>query len=213
MGYCEQTKLANLGELDALARFSAWHYFCSLTYCGVEPSESVARKLVFAHLYRTARLLDTPFRGLAWVLRVERGERTGRLHYHALIGGARKTPCLSLCFRLNALWDALPRCGHARHRLFDYHQNGASYVASCLSSEGTLGADFYESKKFGTVGCDVTLSNSLVRAIAGRKSDVDRCVHRSECGKKRRQRQAIVPVRQWAIYQTRTFDYDAVKMV
>lgn len=165
--------LVNLGELEAIGRYQRWQFFVSLTFAGAEPTETCARKLVFAHLYRTARLLRVPFGRLVWVLRVERGERLGRLHYHALIGGGVIKPTISHCFRLNALWDSLPRCGFARHRLYDGTQNGLAYVASCLSIQGSSGADFYESQKFGHYGTDVTLSASLVRCVTerGRKRD------------------------------------------
>lgn len=163
------TQLTNLGELDAIARFRAWQYFGTLTFSGVEPSLCLSTKLAFAHFYRCARLLRVPFGLLVWALRVERGEIGGRLHYHCLIGGGRRTPNKGLCFALNQLWDCMPRCGHARHRLFDQKQNGTSYVSSCLANHNTAGADFYESQKFGDRGSDLTLSDSLLEAVGGRR--------------------------------------------
>lgn len=168
MAKLSQVKMENLGELDIIARYNAWRFFCTLTFRGVEPNENTARKLIFAHLYRSADVLRVPFRKLAWVLRVERGEQLGRLHYHALFGGAFPAN-LGAAFTLNALWESLNhRCGFARHRVYDLGQNGAAYVASCLSSSGSLGADFYESCKFGSVGTDLTLSGCLCRAIGDR---------------------------------------------
>lgn len=163
----------NAGELDVIARYGAWQYFCSLTFGGAEPSQTCSRKLVFAHLYRVSRLLKVPFGRLVWTLRVERGERFGRLHYHALIGGGVVKPTIGVCFQLNALWDSLPKCGFSRHRLYDGSQNGLAYVTTCLGIPGSTGADFYESQKFGARGTDVTLSAALCRVVGdrGRKRD------------------------------------------
>jgi len=77
-------------------------------------------------------------------------------------------PTIGLCFSLNQLWDSLPRCGFARHRLYDGKQNGLAYVTSCLAISGSTGRDFYESQKFGARGTDVTLAGALLRAVHGR---------------------------------------------
>lgn len=203
-----QNKVANLGELDAIARFDGWQFFGTLTFAQPVPGLVLSRKLVYAFLYKVPRVLHTPFPRLLWVLRVEHGEATGRLHYHFLLGGGNSAN-LGHCFTLNAMWDALPRCGHARIRLFDVSQNGAAYVASCLAAEGTAGANFYEAQKFGTQGSDVTLSNSLVRLVGGRRVDVDR-LRGQECGKKRRQKRGIVQPRHWAFYKSGQFDWQKV---
>lgn len=208
-GSSEMKTLGNLGELDAISRFRGWQYFGTLTFAQPVPGLAASRKLVFAHLYRAAKLLKSPFSRLVWVLRAEHGEKTGRLHYHFLLGAGTLKPNLGLCFTLNNNWEKLPRCGIARHRIFDKSQNGAEYVVACLSGEDTAGADFYESMKFGTQGSDVTLSNSLCRVIGGRRVNEDRLRH-LECGKKRRQSQAIVPMRQWAFYQSGQFDWQSV---
>lgn len=168
-------RLVNIGELDVIARCHAWQFFGSLTFGAAEPSEVAARKLAFAHIYRSARLVRVPFRRLLWILRVERGERLGRLHYHCLIGGAGdKFINLGSCFRLNALWSALPGCGFSRHRLYDRKQSGAEYVAACLGFEGSAGADFYETQKFGVFGADLMMARALLRYVGRGPGSCDR---------------------------------------
>jgi len=174
----------NQGELDVIARYKGWQYFVSLTFAGAEPTITCSRKLVFAHLYRASRLLRVPFGRLVWCLRIERGERLGRLHYHALIGGSVIKPTIGLCFTLNALWDALPRCGFARHRLYDGKQNGVAYVTTCLAIPGSTGADFYESQKFGSRGSDVMLAGALLRVVGGKSTKRARCVRNGDNGNK-----------------------------
>lgn len=168
----------NLGELDVVARYRDWQIFGTLTFSGASaPSATACRKHVFAHLYRCANILKIPFRRLCWVLRVEHGEKTDRIHYHFLLGGKIKGITVGTCFALNALWEGLPRAGMSRHRVFDskpFRENGVNYVVSCLANEGTAGANFYELSKFGLRGSDLTLSNSLCRAIGGRRVVVER---------------------------------------
>jgi hypothetical protein len=75
-------------------------------------------------------------------------------------------------FRLNALWDTFPKRGFARNHLFDQRLNGVEYVSKCLSGgalRDTLAGDFCESSKFALTASHVTLSNSLCRAIGGRR--------------------------------------------
>jgi len=132
----------------------------------------VQRKLLFAFLYETAKMAGIPFRRLVWATRHEFGEKTGREHYHWLIGAAEWTPTLSDMFRLNALWDSLPKCGFSRNHAFDPRLCGVEYVTKCLSGlalRDGLGGDFYEGSKFTFRGAEVTLSNSLARAVGGRR--------------------------------------------
>lgn len=60
-------------------------------------------------------------------------------------------------FRLNALWDSLPKCGFSRNHQFDPRLNGVEYVTKCLSGSALrdgLGGDFYEGSKFALRGSD-----------------------------------------------------------
>jgi hypothetical protein len=134
------------------------------------PGPNVKRKLLFAFLYETAKMAGIPFRRLVWVTRHELGEKFGREHYHWLIGAAEWKPTLADMFRLNALWDSLPKCGFSRNHQFDQRLNGVEYVTKCLSGSALrdgLGGDFYEGSKFALRGAEVTLSNALARSVRG----------------------------------------------
>ncbi len=112
------------------------------------------------------------FRRLVWATRHEHGEKTGREHYHWLIGAVEWTPTLGDMFRLNAQWDNLPRCGYSRNHQFDARLNGVEYVTKRLSGSALgdgLGRDFYEGSKFAHRGAEVTLSNSLVHLVEGKR--------------------------------------------
>jgi len=167
----------NLGELDIVSRFDGWRIFASLTFAGTTtPTLPASRKLVFAHLYRSAKLFKVSWHRLCWVIRAEHGEKLGRMHYHFLLGGEIKGVTVGHCFVLNHTWQKLhKKCGFARHRLFDtaqYRRNGIKYVVSCLANEGTIGANLYELSKFGSGDTTLTLANSLFRAIGGKRVDV-----------------------------------------
>lgn len=178
-------RVHNRGELDTVIRYQRWEYFGSLTFSGIVPNPRQAVRLVFAHLYRGARALSIPFRHLVWVLRAEHGEIGGRAHYHCLLStGGKSNPTLGHCFHLNALWDDLPRCGFARHRLYDPKQHGAEYVVQCLSDADTASKNQYELSKFLLTGCDVMLSHSLTREVSGQRVLEDG-LRRQERGKKR----------------------------
>ncbi len=162
-----------LPESIILSRYRCWRVFGTGTWSSpVVPRPVQQRKLLFAFLYRTAKMAGIPFRRLVWVARHETGERFGREHYHWLIGAEEWQPTLADMFRLNELWDDLPKCGFARNHLFDERLNGVEYVTKCLSGSApgdTLGGDFYEGSKFAHRGAEVTLSNSLARAVGGRR--------------------------------------------
>lgn len=162
-----------LPESIILSRYRCWRVFGSGTWSSpVVPGPNVQRKLLFAFIYETAKMAGIPFRRLVWATRHEFGEKTGREHYHWLIGAEEWKPTLSDMFRLNALWDSLPKCGFSRNHQFDQRLNGVEYVTKCLSGSAlrdSLGGDFYEGSKFSLRGAEVTLSNALARSVGGRR--------------------------------------------
>lgn len=182
----------NRGELETVLRYRSWQLFGTLTFRGEVPKSGQAVRLVFAHLYRCAGALSIPFHRLIWVLRSEHGEKGGRAHYHLLLGWTGLAQAtLGQAFFFNYLWTKLPRCGYARHRLYDPEQHGAAYVVSCLTEADKSGANQYELGKFLLSGCDVMLSDSLVRAVADQRVHADRVRTNRECGKKRARRMPI----------------------
>jgi hypothetical protein len=156
-----------------LARCPYWKVFATLTWSGATPpTYGCQRRLLFAHLYRIARIKRIPFRNLLWVVRQERGEKTNRPHYHALIGWAGgDTSNVGQCFAFNSFWNRLPKCGFARHFIYDPGEDAIGYITKglcgCLSEQGrdALGASHYEASKFGWSGNEVELSAALVRLI------------------------------------------------
>lgn len=200
----------NRAELEIISRFRDWDIFATLTFAGSVPSLPKSRTMVFAHLYRAARLLRTPWRRFTWAIRCEAGEVGGRLHYHALIGGAVYRVRLAECFQLNHIWDAQPGCGFARHRLYDRARGGVEYITTCLAVEGTSGRDFYETQKFGAQGTDVTLSRSLYRAIGGQGMFKDINVSHRTAGKRRLSHSRKEGPSGWACRSYGQFDYDEI---
>lgn len=134
------------------------------------------RRLLFAHLYRTARTVRIPFHNLLWVVRQERGEKFGRPHYHALIGWKGDRANIGQCFALNSFWNRLPKCGFARHFVYEPGQDAVGYItkglSGCLSDQGRdyLAASNYEASKFGLDWNEVEFSKALLRSI-GRQQD------------------------------------------
>lgn len=174
-----------LPEAYILAQCRKWRVFGTGTFSGLTtPTDSEQRRLVMAFLYESARVAGVPFGGLLWATRQEFGELGKRVHYHWLLGAEGWTPTLGQCFTLNARWDALPRCGFSRNHIFDTRLDASrivEYVTKCLSGSQTegrnLGGDFYESAKFSSSAASVTLSNSLLRLIGGKRIN---CVRHGE---------------------------------
>jgi hypothetical protein len=157
-----------LADVHNITRYRHWRLFGTGTWssAGV-PGESAQTRLLFAFLYETAKLIGIPFRRLVWVVRRERGEQFGRLHFHWLIGGPFKSH-RTLCFQLNRTWDNLPRCGFSRNYVFDCARGGAEYITECLSGLAIRdGASQYEAGKFGWSDNEVIPSKSFLLAMCG----------------------------------------------
>jgi len=171
-----------LPEYEIATRVRHWGLFGSGTFSRpVVPGLHLQRKLVFAYLYQVAHFKQVPFKRLLWATRQEAGEIGGREHYHWLIGIPGWKPTTTERFQLMALWDGLPKCGFARVYPFETGRNSVEYISKCLTSqepgEDRVGASCYESRKFGHHGSAVTLSNSVVRLVGGRRV----CVLRYRC--------------------------------
>ncbi len=155
-------------ELYALSLIE-WQFFASLTFKSAKLTEAVRIKLFFALLRRQAKGFGVHFNRLIWCLRTERGEATGRIHYHALIAGfpqhARTT---ATCFSFMRIWEGLGG-GMARVTVYSPCLDGVGYVLKGAEAEyRRAGGDDYETRKFGG-HCDVMLSESIFRVIEGRR--------------------------------------------
>lgn len=90
---------------------------------------------------------------LTWCLREEYGEKTDRIHWHALVGGlplgvtTQKT-----CMFIMGFWEGMGG-GMARVRVFQAGQGAAEYVAKGLEGNNS-GANRYEVGKFNATHQD-----------------------------------------------------------
>ena len=126
-------------------------------------------RMFFALLRTQAGNFGIHFRNLIWCLRIERGETTGRKHFHALIAGLPPHSAhTKMCFAFKNLWEKLGG-GMARVSVYSRSLAGADYILKGLEAvQSRVAGDFYELTKFGG-SCDVTLSESILRVIEGRR--------------------------------------------
>lgn len=165
-------------ELFALSLIE-WQLFATLTFKSERVTDAVRRKMFFALVRKQADNFGVHFKETIWCLRTEAGEATGRLHLHALIAGfPQHALTTATCFAFMKIWEQLGG-GMARVHLYSLRLDGVGYVLKgCEAEYQRAGGDFYETKKFGS-HCDVMLSESVFRVLAGRR----------QIGKRRRQGQ------------------------
>lgn len=138
-----------------------WQLFASLTFKQERLPERIRLRIFFAWLRELAGWYRVYFHRLVWCLRQERGEMTGRRHFHCLIAGLpRHAVATSTCMALKVQWEKVGG-GMARVSEFDPTLNGGGYVLKCLGEKSNAG-DVYESSKFGG-GCELMLSKSVYR--------------------------------------------------
>jgi hypothetical protein len=148
-----------------------WQLFSTFTFKKERLPERVRLAMFFALARTTARNFGLHFKSLLWLLRQERGETFGRLHYHVLIAGlpAHFAP-FPTCNSTEKLWVKFGG-GHARVTVFnpslkgvDYILKGGDEMARSLSTR--MGGDYHELTKFGGA-CDLTLSESVCKGVFG----------------------------------------------
>jgi hypothetical protein len=168
--------------LEWHARLHQWQFFATLTFRDPLPSYHARRRMVYAFLREVAkgpklpeaqqqpghfRLAPVPWKALKWLLRGEKGEITGRDHFHALYAGlpAQRQNLVEV-FTQKHLWEELGG-GSARIYLYDPRLPGVSYVMKGLQEADRAGANAYELTKFREEGeREVILSDSLARRWA-----------------------------------------------
>ena len=146
-------------------------------------------KMWFALSRTLAKWQHVHFSKLLWVLRTEQGEKTGRTHFHCLIGGLPKMALRGArlvthkgggsswqnptTHALHAKWarmglneaDTNPRI--SRWSIYQAHLNGAAYIVKCLEGlEGRHLADRYETGKFIWGDNELTLSDSVSKVVS-----------------------------------------------
>jgi hypothetical protein len=146
----------------SLARIR-WDVFGTLTFRSV-PSPKKAYGRAWALMRLAAELVQRPYSQLLIALRAEYGEKTGRFHFHFLLGGTQARNEITLAHQLEHRWfgmfgqGAISKC-----RPYDRSRAGVAYVTKCLGSK-TWGANHYELGKFNLADT-VTLSRSVFRVI------------------------------------------------
>ena len=158
MGRSLDRRPSELGTPDSwiLARME-WDIFGTLTWAEVPP-RSVQEKCiaeftrrVAKQVYKVPSTLD-----LLWGYRYEEGEKTGRPHWHCLIGAHQKAPTsnkTTIAKQIKHIWENdvkqnktkyKPCVGFADVRAYDSSKAGAEYICKpALSAR-----DFYELQKF-----------------------------------------------------------------
>lgn len=152
----------DLPEIHVLNRIR-WQFFGTLNFKSERMSQRRRHHLWFAFLRQSARFHKVPFGKLLWVLREEEGESFGRVHFHFLLAGLeRRDANPSNCFRLMARWEQLGG-GMARVSRFDPRLNAGSYLLKNLGDfdDSSLGGGAYESAKFGSDACRLTIAHSV----------------------------------------------------
>ena len=165
-------------EIFALSLIE-WQLFASLTFKSAKLADPVRMKMFFALMRKQADNFGVHFKKTIWCLRMEAGEATGRLHFHALIAGfPQHAATTATCFSFMKIWEQLGG-GMARVTVYSPSLDGVGYVLKgCEAEYQRTGGDYYETQKFGK-RCDVMLSESVFRVLSGRR----------QIGKRRRQGQ------------------------
>lgn len=155
-------------EIYALSLIQ-WQLFASLTLKSAKLADGVRMKMFFALMRKQAENFGVHFKKTIWCLRTEAGEATGRLHLHALIAGFPvHAVTTATCFSFMKIWEKLGG-GMARVTVYSPSLDGVGYVLKgCEAEYQRVGGDYYETQKFGK-RCDVMLSESVFRVLAGRR--------------------------------------------
>jgi hypothetical protein len=136
-----------------------WDLFCHLTLPGnlLLAGDTRLGSTIFAWLRCVADFGGIHFRDLLWVTRSEVGEATGRLHFHALLGGL-PAPARSRRsrFAVKNQWEKITRSMSRVYR-FNDGLPGVGYVLK--------GGAAYEAGKFSRSADVVCVSQSIVRAF------------------------------------------------
>ena len=160
-----------------------WQIFGTLTFRSERLPETTRHRMWFAHARQTCENFGCYFPSALWCLRQERGEATGRRHFHYLFGGLPENAITEgTCFAQMAEWERLGG-GMARVRVYNHALNGVGYLTKCLSG---LAADQYELSKFGLDTSEIRLSKGgearLHRVIREERRHVERLEKRRSKG-------------------------------
>ena len=146
-----------------------WQLFGGLTFRQAKLPERVRLSMWFAFFRQIAAHNKIHKNDVLWVLRLERGDLLGRLHFHFLISGLPEQGIsMGNRFAMRALWKRIGG-GVSRIDLYDSRLHGLPYIAgllNCSASDiGSSGAMAYESAKFGAANSVLMLSKSVLKVI------------------------------------------------
>jgi len=118
-----------------------WDMFGTLTHKNPLPPLHKRWASAWLHLRAMGKISNRPYSSLRIVLRLERGEKFGRPHFHYLLGGGRFSNIRSACLIGAADWKHFTG-GHAEIRPYSPDLGGEDYVVDGIE------ANFYELEKF-----------------------------------------------------------------
>jgi hypothetical protein len=151
-------------------RDTQWQFFVTLTFKREELSFGRRIKLFFGFGRKVASWFRVYFPRLKWALRMEAGEKNGRLHFHVLIAGLPENSMQTVtCKAMEKLWEKTMRVGIADARLWEQGRDAVSYITKGQGDFSCVGANGYEHNKFGG-RCAVILSKSLLGYGSWRRS-------------------------------------------
>jgi hypothetical protein len=135
-----------------------WEFFGTPTFSGRVPRPDTCQAIFENWKRRIIEAFDVPQKNLLVALRGEVGEKTGRFHYHYLLGGTFSRNGHADAKRLEFFWKQVSHGARVVVRQYDRSRSGPEYVSKCL------GANSYEVSKYAFAN-SVTLSASVVRLI------------------------------------------------
>lgn len=152
-----------MNALAARLQAVEWQFFCTFTHRSLDISERKRYAILYATLRQIARAYRVHFYRLCWAARSELGETTDRPHFHLLLAGLPQWAVNPKGrFVIKSKWEGFRGGGHADVRLWERGRDAAAYITKNLDWDQTK-ANRYESSKFGSRHCQVTLSRSLAK--------------------------------------------------
>jgi hypothetical protein len=137
-----------------------WEFFCTLTFPGNLPCIKICFGMAFAWVRDSADVFGVGRHQLLTALRSERGEATGRFHFHCLLGGTQSANRITDCHRLARVWQLVSGGGRVQIRPYSRLLAGPAYFV-----DDRAGANHYERGKFALAE-SVTLSRSCFVYLA-----------------------------------------------
>jgi hypothetical protein len=137
-----------------------WEFFCTLTFSGNLPCIKICFGMALAWVRKCADVLGVDRHQLLTALRSERGELTGRFHFHCLLGGTQSANRITDSHRLELAWKQVSGGGRVEIRPYSRLLAGPEYFV-----EDHAGANHYERGKYALAE-SVTLSRSCFVHLA-----------------------------------------------